>query len=56
MSIDRKTVTKEMNAMRVELSPDQIRLSDEKARNIWNSNACTREMAMFIAYRLLSFD
>lgn len=56
MSIDNKTISKEMNAIRVELSPDQIRLSEQKARDIWNSNSFTREMAKFIAYRLLSFD
>jgi hypothetical protein len=54
--IDHKTISKEMNALRSELSPDQIRIAEQKARDIWNSNMCTREMAKFIAYRILNFD
>jgi hypothetical protein len=54
--IDHKTIAKELNTIRSELSPDQIRLSEQKARDIWNSNSFTREMSLFISYRLLSFD
>lgn len=56
MTIDHKIITKEMNMLRSDLSPDQIRISDERARDIWNSNAYTREMAQFLACRLLNFD
>lgn len=56
MSIEHKIISKEVNAIRSELSQDQIRISEQKARDIWNSNAFTREMAKFVAYRILSFD